>query len=308
MATLPVSEFKRCLWKRGLRKRGMDMNLQTATTTEERESLMSKVEARYQSQYTIYEFRLRIRDKMFGGVARDLDTQVAAVEASIRRKKIPEETGARILEDIRNRFLEQERKLSSQREEVGDAAEIEGEMGEDKAINKRWTSFWIDEVGLYYESRCLKSCLRECMSKLNHFMATSGSKGSHDYGVFISPFRLRFERDGEVLQAPDGFEDRPVICIVNSGGKFQKITSIKRQDYVGEGTEIAGTIKVLAQGKVTETMLIEAFSLAQDAGIGAGRSQGFGQFDLVQFDRIQKGEKSAVKSKAQQKAEKAAKK
>jgi hypothetical protein len=279
----------------------MDMNLQTATTTEERESLMSKVQARYESQYAIYEFRLRIRDKMFGGVARDLDTQVAAVEASIRRKKIPEETGARILEDIRNRFLEQEHRLASQ-------GEVEGEMGEDKAINKRWTAFWLDEEGLYYESRCLKSCLRECMSKLNHFVATSGSKGSHDYGVFIDPFRLRFEREGEVLQAPDGFEDRPVICMVNSGGKFQKITSLKRQDYVGEGTEIAGTIKVLAQGKVTETMLIESFTLAQDAGIGAGRSQGFGQFDLVQFDRIQKGEKSAVKSKAQQKAEKAAKK
>ena len=275
------------------------MNLQTATKTQERESLMSKVEARYQSQYAIYEFRLRIRDKMFGGVARDLDTQVAAVEASIRRKKIPQETGERILEDIRNRFLEQEKRL-----QAGEGEEDGEEKGEDKAINKRWTSFWLDEEGLYYESRCLKSCLRECMSKLNHFVATSGSKGSHDYGVFISPFRLRFERDGEVLQAPDGFEDRPVIAMVNSGGKFQKITSLKRQDYVGEGTEITGNISVLAQGKVTETMLIEAFALAQDAGIGAGRSQGFGQFDLVQLDRLQKGEKSAVKSKAQQKAEK----
>ena len=237
--------------------------------------LMKDINKASDGLYDVYSVRIRYRGKILGGIPRSLEAALAMAEARLRKAEAPTDVIDKLKAEVSKRFDER-------------TNDDEG-VNEEAAAERSWTSFWDDEVGLYMESRTMKSALRECFSKLGTFQSKRGTKKTHDYGFFVEPPRLRFERDGEPLREPDGFQDRPITVSTAQGSR----TSIKREDYV-EGAEMAFTIKTLRspakdkgkakdkiQGLITKPDMVRALALLQDAGHGASRSQGFGQLDII---------------------------
>lgn len=237
--------------------------------------ITSLIKTEYEDNlYTVYDVEIRYRARMLGGIPRNLDTALLMAEAHMRKAKAPEEIVTKIKEEVSARMGEAEASYNKE--------EVDGE--DHPVIDKSWVMFWSDEEGIYVESRTMKSAIRECMSKLGIFQSRFGTKGTHDYGLFVEPARLRFTRNGEVLKVPDGFQDRSITVSTAQG----KRTSIKREDYVDQA-DLKFRIKVIQNGLISEPDLIKALALVQDAGHGGARSQGFGQLDIEQCVRV-KGE------------------
>jgi hypothetical protein len=90
--------------------------------------------------------------------------------------------------------------------------------------------------------------------------------------VFVEPAMILLGKE------PDGTDERVVHVMTAMGPR----SSFKKYDYY-DAPEISFTLKVLNDGVVTEHHLRTILEYAQDNGLGADRSQGFGQFDLMEF-------------------------
>ena len=171
--------------------------------------------------------------------------------------------------------------------------------GVDDAARKGWCGFLYDADGLFLESRCAKSMLKSAMSQLGIFQdgmsrKPVGSKTTHDTGLFIEPYRLRFYRDGGTIEAPDGAETLATVVYptplatpdgtedmaVHVNTAQGRRSSLVRADYVIEPS-MRFVVKVVMGSAIHEKDLIRALALCQDVGLGAKRSQGFGQFEIT---------------------------
>lgn len=62
-------------------------------------------------------------------------------------------------------------------------------------------------------------------------------------------------------------------------------SSLKLFDYIDQPT-ITFRLRVLNDGVFKEEMLKSILEYCQENGLGADRSQGFGQFDIVSFEKM----------------------
>lgn len=237
--------------------------------------------------FVSYHARLRFRDRVVGGTP----SSPKLIEGWLRAKM-----GISREEEVRNLTQQTLRELGLEDAVFGadgvNFATIEA-ASEAIAANANTTMFKRDSAGLYIEQRHVKAMLKECIAILY-----PGSKGTgveangpvhiHKWGqtgksprsalaewVFVDPDHIHLGTD-----RPDGI-DLSIGHISGAGGTR---STLSYYEYV-EQPEVTFTVKVL-QDRVPPGRWPEIWLYAQESGLGAKRSQGFGRFDVLAWDVI----------------------
>jgi hypothetical protein len=149
-----------------------------------------------------------------------------------------------------------------------------------------WTGFPADERGLFIWCRQLKAMFKESASMLRVTVTKKGSKQILQHGFEIKGADGDDQRIRLGVSQPSGSEEGPIHVMTAQGPR----TALKRFDYV-QGVQIkfqVWVLKTAPQEKrhVGEKELIQMLTFAQENGLGANRSQGYGKFDVVEFAKI----------------------
>lgn len=141
---------------------------------------------------------------------------------------------------------------------------------------RSWTGFKRDGSGLYLEARQIKAMLKECAGTLALAKEVRGLRQHLQHGTFVKPDRIHLG-----FVQPTGTLD--FFGQVQSPRGPRSI--FKRVDFV-ERPGIEFEIWTVDKGKLTEKHLREILKLAEESGLGAMRTQFFGQFDVEEFARV----------------------
>ncbi len=129
-------------------------------------------------------------------------------------------------------------------------------------------TFKSDEIGLYYEERCVKSHIKDCANQIKGLLGMSALKSKVANRLYIEPSVIHLGR-----AEPDGYEIRLVHAWTPKG----MINAVKKVDYV-ENATIEFTLKVLNDGVITEDIIRSIFDYGAAHGMGQERSQGWGKY------------------------------
>lgn len=149
---------------------------------------------------------------------------------------------------------------------------------------KTLTGFKRDANGLYEEGRKIKAMLKEAVNvaaSAGHLAArgwgktNKGIKGWTVEHVFIPEDRIPLCRGDQQVAEPDGIATRFVHTFRGNG--------IAREEYL-EDVEMTFTVETDADFSADEWATI--WVTAERNGFGATRSQGYGRFDVVQWELI----------------------
>lgn len=203
-----------------------------------------------------YRVRIRFRERVCGGTPKDPEIQKAWLETRGF-------TTAETEEYVRNL-----------REEKGDEYVNE-------EVKKAWSGFRGDSEGLYLEARQLEAMMREGATELGIPRATRGFRQRLQHGCFVKPHRLRMLKENEIVKEPDG-DRMTVVHVMTPKGK---VAAFSRFDYVEEA-ELAFEVLIVQSEMFTAEKLADILTLAQEQGLGAGRSQGEGKFDVLEITQL----------------------
>jgi hypothetical protein len=201
--------------------------------------------------WEFYGVKIRIRDRLVGGYPKNPDTEAAMLKA-------------RGLEDLITPQVDPATLTDEERANLKEAT-----------MQKSWTGFKSDPVGgSYLEARCIKAMFKECANILkgSAILNVKNFKSKLAERVFVEPHAIYFGKE------PDNTDQRVVHVMTAMGPR----SSIKLFDYY-EKPVIEFQLKVLVDGVVTKEHLKTILEYAQENGLGADRSQSFGQFDLLEF-------------------------
>lgn len=201
-----------------------------------------------------YAVTIKIRDRLIGGYPKNADAEAAMLKARGLEDLIPPAIDPATLNDEERALLKE------------------------SALQKSWTGFKSNGAGIYLESRNIKALFKECANILKGpaLLNVKNFKSKVAERVFVEPYRI------PLGERPDGTDSRVVHVMTAMGPR----TSIKTYDYMDE-PEISFQLKVLQDGVVGEEHLKTILEYGQDNGLGADRSQGFGQYDLIKFEAIE---------------------
>jgi hypothetical protein len=261
-----------------------DRKTRAVKALKEPANLLDTVYKHADETYALYDVEIEFRDRCLGGRPKRLDVAQAALEAQARKCKMPPEVLERKLADLRELYLDAEKAR-----ENGDVSSPDHAVdGAKDAADSAWTTFYMDGTGIYLEQRVVKACLKDAMKQLGIFVAkkrgpggTIGAAGTHNTGMFVEPGRIYFRRDGEILDRPDGSEAMPANVMTGQGPK----AILNQVDYVDGGTRMKFTIKLVIGCGLDEGDLLRSLAIARDIGVGAKRSQSFGQFEIIKCER-----------------------
>jgi hypothetical protein len=109
--------------------------------------------------------------------------------------------------------------------------------------------------------------------------ASAGGRNNLGHMIHVDPIRVKFLKDGKPVQNPDGVLSK-IKRISDANGRR---SALGNHDYL-EGVELEFILLWYEFGvhKMNEVKL--ALALAQDDGLGACRSQGYGKFDVVKWE------------------------
>ena len=147
--------------------------------------------------------------------------------------------------------------------------------------NAAWNGFRSDDDGLYIESRQVKAMFKESANVIKDVLGLSAFKARVAERVFVMGDRIHLDTD-----IPSGTYDSMVHAMTPRGPN----SALKRTDYV-ERPLIECRLKVLndgiklagGKGKMHPSEYLPAIlEHACENGLGADRSQGHGQFDVVE--------------------------
>lgn len=194
-----------------------------------------------------------------------------------------------------------------------------GAMSDDEKAEMKetsWTTFEKDREGfccLWHNN--IKAMLREICSVTGTFMSKrasskkgeerSGSKQTFQHGFNVKGtegdgLRIRILTNGEYAKAEKRgetplwkpFSDGKYVPVKQAHGHVDRIkhisdasgkrSAIGRHDFF-EKARLKFEIWWLANGNYGVEDLKKLLALAQDDGLGASRSQGLGQFDVIEF-------------------------
>lgn len=239
--------------------------------------------------FATYRATLTFRDKVMGGTPMD-----PKIVAAWLRKVL----GTDKKEELRQALL---RTLLELGMDVNpDMTYEELEAGSEKMVaTKQTNGFKRDAAGVYLESRTIKAAIKECTSILYPFQAENSkgkwgatNKAARSYvaeRVFVNPDHVSLGR-----LEPDGVE----LFIGHTSGPKGPQSNLTYYQYAERATIECEIIS--AEDGVSLDQWKHIWVLMQENGLGALRSQGFGRFDLEQFERIPTDQK---KLKASQEKE-----
>jgi hypothetical protein len=141
-----------------------------------------------------------------------------------------------------------------------------------------------EDGGLFIEGRQLKACLKEATSvAANAGKITTKGWGNPDNGNYLKGIKAWFPEHVFVL------EENLSLGVTEPTGVMQRFvhtsrgTGIQYEEYVKDA-DIHFTIAT--DNAFTEEQWAMIWLTAEQQGIGASRSQGFGTFTLTRWDRM----------------------
>lgn len=177
------------------------------------------------------------------------------------------------------------------------------QAAEDIAAEKTVTTFCRDEQGIYIEGRTMKALIKESVAinyggertlkmKDDRYKGISGvSSGGKGYKnataerVFVDEHRIRLYRpDGTLITEPDGQE----LFIGHVTGPQGKRSTLSYFDYVAPPAIAIFTVKVL-DNFIQPDEWARIWQHAEYNGWQAKRSQGFGTFKVIDWQRVEDG-------------------
>jgi len=199
-----------------------------------------------------FSVEIQFREKILGGIPKKKEL----IEPWLKSRGVPREAAKEMAEEIA--------------EEVETVEDI---------VAGAWTGFKSDEKGVYIEERQIKALLKEAAFVLE-LTKKARFKDSIAHGLFVKPERIHFYRGQTWLQKPDGHDETAIHVMTRRGPR----TALKRSDFI-EKAKCRFEIWV-AGPAINEEDLRRLFTLGQEIGLGASRSQGYGKFDLLKFESI----------------------
>jgi hypothetical protein len=218
--------------------------------------------------FTTYHARLRFRDRLMGGIPKN----PKIIEGWLRSK-----AGIEQEEEIRRATLRTLLELGADVRPDMSFEEME-KASESLAATRQTNGFKIGERGLYLESRAVKAMLKESINILyagdRWGKTKKGPKSFFAERVFISPDRLNFG-----MGEPAGVD----MFIGHVSGPKGPQSTLTYHEYV-ERAVIEFDVMV-CRDEVKAEHWPEIWVHCQENGLGALRSQGFGRFDIEQWER-----------------------
>jgi hypothetical protein len=107
----------------------------------------------------------------------------------------------------------------------------------------------------------------------------AGGRQTFQHAVHVDPLRILFTKDKNTIKSPDGRKDR-VKHISDASGKR---SALGRHDFISQ-PEMEFFLKWPRKSIFTIDDIKNSLALAQEDGLGACRSQGFGKFDVTFFE------------------------
>lgn len=237
----------------------------TPTESPQRKAKVFGLEA---DLWTVYRARLAFRDKLIGGIPKD----PKLIEGWLRNK-----AGIEDPQEMRVAML---RTLA----EVG-AGTAEGALDADEvaqaatalATQKRTTGFKVGLDGLYVEGRQVKAMLKESTNIVfageRWGPTRKAAKAFFAERVFIDPDKLLLG-----VEEPTGVE----MVVGHLGGPTGPRSTLSNYEYV-EQPSLEFRVLVL-RDCITAEQWRAIWCHAQENGFGTLRSQGYGRFDVVQWE------------------------
>jgi hypothetical protein len=242
---------------------------------------MTEIEKATRALYSIYRVKLQFSGKVAGGIPKD----PSLIESWVKARTGYDD------EETRNQ-IENAKALTEGSLEDGIAGIV------DDAIEKNQTIFLRDEEGPYLEARCVKACFRDVLSIGRVFTNKKGSKQIYQHAFVIKNADDGSDRiylDGGV----EGIDERPIHVMTARGPR----TAIKRMAVI---TAPFAEFEVWVlkthhreARHLTDDDIRTALLVMQHNGLGASRSQGYGQFELLQFD-VEEREKETEKEESEE--------
>ncbi len=216
--------------------------------------------------YDMYKVSITFRDKLCGG--KPCNDELLADH--IRR------TTGHDDELTKRQIAEATSKLPS----------LEGlEEIEEQELEKSSTRFLSDENGLYIDTYQIKAMFRQSASMLGIYKKKRGTKNMCAEGAEIKGA----DHESRVYlykEKADGTDESVVHAMTPKG----PISGIKRVDYCS-GVVLNFQIWVLKTSAaetrhIGQDDIIEILTFAQENGLGADRSRGFGKFNVTEFSKV----------------------
>lgn len=214
--------------------------------------------------YEMYEVHIKFREKIAGGIPKNPKVIEDWIQAKMKGKLTKEEQ-----KELTKKTIE--------------------EMDVEEEVKKSWAGFKCDDKGIYIEDRNVRGMFKEAASvlEINRGKGSVQIKQVLQHGFFIKPAHIHLFRENskELIQEPDGYEERAIQIIGPKGPR----TALKRYDYV-ERAEIQFQVLIAKpfsgeKSQITEDMMTHMIKLGQEVGTGADRSQQMGKFDIVEFTK-----------------------
>lgn len=223
------------------------------------------------SLFSRYHVSLQFRDKVMGGVPKD----PKLIEGWLRAK-----AGISDVEEVRMALLRTLNELGA--EVTPDMTYEEVEAAAEKIAGTKETSgFKRDPVnGLFLESRQVKAALKEATNILYAGERVGPTKkGARSYlaeRVFPTPDQLFLGR-----KDPDGVE----MMVGHVTGPQGPRSTLGYHEYTRQSTIECDIL--VAKNAIPAEWWPDLWTLMEENGLGALRSQGYGKFDVLEWEEIE---------------------
>ena len=151
-----------------------------------------------------------------------------------------------------------------------------------------WAGFLRDDGGIYYEGRCIRGHMKDCALAIKEMDGIKGTKNFRSkfvQRVYIdrTPFDkiLLYDNNGERITEPHGMQERFIQVMTARGPR----SSIKYVDYV-DNPRFSFGLKVLEDGIIELKHLEAILEYGGTHGLGQERSQGWGQYDILNIEEV----------------------
>lgn len=155
--------------------------------------------------------------------------------------------------------------------------QVAEEVEADQEVERGYATFKKDDVGLYYEARCVRAHLKDCANQLQGFLGVKALKSKLANRVYVEPAKIYLDKI-----EPDGSETRIIHAMTMKGPR----SSLKTIDYVN-GAKLKFTLKVLDDKVIDREILENIFKYGGNHGMGQERSQDWGKYELVQLKEVE---------------------
>ena len=227
--------------------------------------------------YVRYRVACQFTDKLMGGVPQKPDL----VAGWIRSKMgLGPDSDAELASIVRQTLLD----LGVETPETASLDEIIA-ASEKVGAERHGNTFKRDERGLFIETRQLKSGLKEAVAVLfsgdRWGKTRKGPKNALAEWVFVEGHKIHLDR-----REPDGTWTQHGVVSGPSGSR----STLTQYDYVDQ-PRIEFVIRSLIDpADKKERIIADQWRMIllylQDSGFGALRSQGHGQFKIVEFEQL----------------------